>query len=474
MMIGRCIGVVVASLGGFAIPVYGQCSPSEVIKRIASDGALNANYAIAVGISNNTAIVGAWGATTPGGTFAGAAYVLVRNGPSWIDQSKLIALDGAANDSFGISVAISGDTAVIGSFLDDTASGVDAGSAYVFVRSGTIWTQQAKLTALDAATNDGFGVSVAIDGDTIIVGAENDDNAGGIDAGSAYVFSRSGVVWTQQAKLTASDGAAGDRFGYSVSLSNTTAVVGAQSDDTPAGATAGSAYVFTRCGALWSQQAKLTASDGADSDIFGVSVSISNNTIVVGAYGDDTPGGANAGSAYVFTRSGPTWVQQAKLTAGDGAAEDRFGVSVAVSGETIVVGSYNDDPPGGSNAGTAYLFTRSSNPCTAPWVQQTIIAASDGAANDAFGYSVALSQDSAIIGAFSADTAGGANAGAAYFFNLNCDNDSDGVINSIDECPGNAPGLQVDPAGRPLRDCNHDCIVNAADVQCIVNEMLSQ
>ncbi len=471
----QCVFVTaVAWLAGVSVPAHGQCSPGEVVRRNASDGAMNDNYGISVSISGDSAVVGSWGADTPGGADAGAAYILIQSGATWTEQAKLTALDGAPLDAFGISVAISGDTAVVGSFLDDTTSGVDAGSAYVFVRDGTMWAQQAKLTALDAATNDQFGISVAIEGDTIIVGAEADDTPGGIDSGSAYVFTRSGTVWTQQAKLIASDAAAGDRCGYSVAISGNTVVAGAQEDDTPAGSNAGSAYVFTRCGVVWLQQAKLTATDGAGNDTFGVSVAIQNDTVVVGANADDTPQGANAGSAYVYSRSGATWAQQEKLTAADGASGDQFGISVALSGDTVVVGAYNDDPPSGSNAGTAYLFTRSSDPCTAPWVQQTIIAASDGAANDVFGYSVALSQDSAIIGAFSADTAGGANAGAAYFFNLNCDNDSDGIINSLDECPGNAPGLKVDPAGRPLRDCNQDCIVNAADVQCIVNEMLSQ
>ncbi|MSQ08671.1 MAG: hypothetical protein EXR44_05165, partial [Dehalococcoidia bacterium] len=202
------------------------------------------------------------------------------------------------------------------------------------------WTQQQKLTASDGAANDFFGYSVAVSGDTAVVGAWGDDSA----KGSAYVFTRSGSTWTQQQKLTASDGAAIDYFGYSVAVSGDTAVVGAYGDDSYKG----SAYVFTRSGSTWTQQQKLTASDGAANDYFGGSVAVSGDTAVVGAYGDDS----EKGSAYVFTRSGSTWTQQQKLTASDGAANDFFGWSVAVSGDTAVVGARSDD----SSKGSAYMF----------------------------------------------------------------------------------------------------------------------
>ena len=158
--------------------------------------------------------------------------MFVRSGGAWTQQAKLTASDAAADDRFGISVAVAGDTAVVGAFLDDTLAGTDAGSAYVFVRSGGAWTQQAKLTASDAAADDPFGDSVAVAGDTAVVGAL-DDTLAGTDAGSAYVFVRSGGAWTQQAKLTASDAAADDQFGYSVAVAGDTAVVGAYFDDHP-------------------------------------------------------------------------------------------------------------------------------------------------------------------------------------------------------------------------------------------------
>jgi hypothetical protein len=457
-----------------AIQAWGQCAPVEVAKRTATDGALNDNYGIVVALNGDTAVVGAWGADTVNGVDAGAAYVLIRSGGVWTQQSKLIAQDGATNDNFGLTVAVSGDTAVVGASNNTTPAGAGAGAVYVFTRNGTTWSQQAKLIASDGAAGDSFGISVAIEGDTIVIGAESDDTTGGVDAGSAYVFTRSGTFWTQQAKLTASDGAAGDRFGYSAALSGSTAIIGAQGDDTAGGSNAGSAYVFIRCGTVWTQQAKLTASDGAANDLFGVSVAVSGDIAVAGAYTDDTPAGANAGSAYVFTRSGASWVQQAKLTASDAAAGDQFGVSVAIDTDTIVVGAYTDDTPAGADAGSVYVFTRGNDVCAASWTQPAKLTASDGAASDVFGYSVALWRDSVIVGAFSDDTAAGANAGSAYLFSLGCDSDGDGVINSLDACPDNAPGLPVDAAGRPLRDCNGDCLVNGADVQCIADEMLNQ
>src|SRR6185503_19688910 len=188
--------------------------------------------------------------------------------------------DAAAGDLFGDSVAVSGDTAVVGAIGDDDG-GTSSGSAYVFVRSAGVWSQQQKLTASDALAGDEFGYSVAVSGDTAVVGARSDSDAGTF-SGSAYVFVRSAGVWSQQQKLTASDAAAGDFFGFSVAVSGDTAVVGAIFDD-DAGSGSGSAYVFVRSAGVWSQQQKLTASDAAASDSFGASVAVSGDTAVVGA-----------------------------------------------------------------------------------------------------------------------------------------------------------------------------------------------
>ena len=210
------------------------------------------------------------------------------------ESAKLLASDGAAGDVFGFEVAVSGDTAVVGAFRDDD-KGTESGSAYVFVRSGTTWTQQAKLLASDGAAGDEFGFSVAVSGDTAVVGAFRDDDKG-TESGSAYVFVRSGTTWTQQAKLLASDGRLFDIFGISIAVSGDTVVVGASFDDDN-GSASGSAYVFARSGTTWTQQAKLLASDGAFFDTFGTSVAVSGDTAVVGAFRDDDKG-TDSGSAW--------------------------------------------------------------------------------------------------------------------------------------------------------------------------------
>ncbi|HND20040.1 MAG TPA: hypothetical protein PLB18_11735, partial [Acidobacteriota bacterium] len=303
-----------------------------------------------------TAVVGAQGDDIGANTDQGSAYVFVRSGTTWSQQQKLTASDGAASDIFGWSVAITGETAVVGARGDDIGANTDQGSAYVFVRSGTTWSQQQKLTASDGAAFDQFGLSVAISGETVVVGAAGDDIGAAIDQGSAYVFVRSGATWSQQQKLTASDGAGDDEFGQSVAISGETVVVGAFLDDIGANIDQGSVYVFVRTGATWSEQQKLTASDGAMSDQFGISVAISGETVVVGAYLDDVSANTNQGSAYVFVRTGTTWSQRQKLTTSDGAVDDRFGISVAISGETAVVGSYFDDIGAATDQGSAYVF----------------------------------------------------------------------------------------------------------------------
>jgi hypothetical protein len=379
-------------------------------KLTASDGAAGDYFGGSVSISGDTVVVGADQGDTAGGVDAGSAYVFVRSGSAWSPQQKLVAADGTEYDHFGISVSVSGDTAVVGAFQDSPAGVSLAGSAYVFARAGEVWNEQQKLTASDAGPGDDFGSSVSISGGTVVVGAEQSDIQGGSGAGSAYVFVWSGTAWDEQQKLVAPDGAAADRFGYSLSVSGDTAVVGAFGDDTTAGADAGSAYVFVRSGTVWSQQQKLTG-DGAP-DGFGWSVSASGETVVVGAPGADTAGGSGAGAAYVFVRSGTVWSQQQKLTAGDGAASDGFGSSVSASGDTVVVGARGADPAGGSAAGAAYVFVRSGS----AWSQRQKLTAGDGAAYDFFGSSVSASGGTAVIGASGDDTGGGANAGSAYVF----------------------------------------------------------
>ncbi|MFQ6615865.1 MAG: FG-GAP-like repeat-containing protein [Fidelibacterota bacterium] len=362
------------------------------MNRTASDGQTYDYFGYSVAISGDYLAVGSY-LDDGNVSSSGSAFIFYRNeggSDNWGQQAKLTADDAAGSDYFGISVVMSGDYVIVGAQYNDD-DGTSSGSAYIFVRSGTNWTQQTKLTASDAAANHFFGHSVAIDGDYVIVGSP-DDNSVASDAGSAYIFVRSGTSWTQQAKLTASDGAASDFFGKSVSIRGDYAVVGSYRDDDK-GSSSGSAYIFVRSGSNWTQQAKLTASDGASSDFFGTSVSISGDYLVVGADGDDDNGGAS-GSAYIFLRSGSSWGELTKITASDGASSDYFGASVSISDTFVAVGAYGDDDKG-STSGSVYIFKREGT----SWTQHNKFLASDGAASDRFGWSVSLDSTTLSIGA---------------------------------------------------------------------------
>jgi hypothetical protein len=393
-------------------PLCGGGTWAEQAHPTPSDGMASDLFGNAVAISGDTAVVGAVFADTAGGTNAGAAYVYVRSGSVWAQQQKLTASDGAGSQKYGISVAISGDTIIVGAQGNGTT---DAGAAYVYTRSGTVWTQQQKLTASDGAAADLFGYSVSITNDTAVVGAILDDNGGGADAGSAYVFARSGTVWTQQQKLMASDGAATDKFGNAVAISGETVVIGARENDAPFTDT-GSAYVFTRSAGVWSQQQKLTASDAATGDQLGYSVAIYGDRIVTGAQSADTFLGTDAGAAYVFLRSGTVWSQTDKLFGFFGTANDHFGQSVSISNDRLVVGGILGDTTGGTDAGYAWVFKLTN----ATWKAFQRITASDGAAADEFGVSVAIDGDTSIVGAESDDTPGGTDAGSIYVFKDSC------------------------------------------------------
>ena len=279
--------------------------------------------------------------------------VLALAGPSWaqVTEHKLTASDGAADDWFGFSVSLSeGTRALVGAWMDDD-QGTNSGSAYVYERQGDgSWLEVDKLTASDGAAGDGFGGSVSLSGDRALVGASGDASS----RGSAYAYERQGDgSWLEVDKLTASDGAAGDQFGESVSLSGDRALVGAQFDN-DLGTDSGSAYVYERQGdGSWLEVAKLTASDGAADDRFGVSVSLSETRALVAAYLDEDLG-SQSGSAYVFERQGDgSWLEVAKLTASDGAALDQFGNSVSLSeGTRALVGAWMDDDLG-SHSGSA-------------------------------------------------------------------------------------------------------------------------
>ena len=484
----------------------------EAYLKPAAVGTTQANdrFGYAVAVSGDTVVVGAYsedsnttgvqaGAGTPNESTsqAGAAYVFVRSAGVWTQQAflKPAAIGTTQEDDwFGYAVAVSGDTVVVGAINEDSGttgvnstaneSAANAGAAYVFVRTGTAWSQQAYLkpaTFGSTQTEDQFGRSVAVSGDTVVVGAMNEDsstmgvastaNESATDAGAAYVFVRSGAVWSQQAYLK--PGAVSitqdyDQFGTSVAISGDTVVVGVPYEDSStsgvqAGAGtpndslgidggSGAACLYVRSGAAWSQQAYAKAGNtpigpGAG-DQFGASVAVSGDTVVVGAPAEDsrstgvnsTPDelATDAGAAYIFVRSAGVWSQQAYLkpaAVGTTQVGDYFGTSVAISGDTVVVGAFAEDSgstgvnstPGESatSSGAAYVFTRSAG----VWSQQAYLkpaAIGSTQAFDYFGYSVAVSGDTVVVGAFGESSlTTGVNstpnesallAGAAYVF----------------------------------------------------------
>jgi len=417
-----------------------ECEPfyaNEWAKLLASDGETEDYFGCAVAISGDTAVVGAYrDVVGPYGYMLGSAYVFRHDGSSWTEEQKLLASDGEHGDIFGWSVAICNDTIVIGNYVDNNDNGLWAGGAYVFRFNGSSWVEEQKLLASDGAAQDLFGRSVGVCDDIVVIGADGDDD----DCGAAYVFRYDGSSWTEEQKLLASDREAGDLFGYSAALSENAVVVGAEGDDDN-GFHSGSAYVFRYNGSSWVQEAKLLPSDGAAEDRFGVAVAMSGDAVVVGVPSDDDAFPADSrfdsGSAYVFRYDGSSWAQEAKLLASYGERDDQFGSSVAISGDTAVVGAFREDgvyPPWSPDVGAAYAFLYDGS----SWVEEAKLLASDGAHTDWFGESVAISDGAAVIGAY-LDDDNGEGSGSAYVFPGLSDCNSNGRIDTRDVADGTSP-----------------------------------
>ena len=392
----------------------------------------NDEFGYSVAIDGETAVVGVPGASNR----IGAAYVYTKDlRGAWSHAAVLTAgTDGAANDEFGFSVAVDGDTVVVGAHQHDTGGTADAGAAYVFIKPDTVigWVNTtsptAKLTATGGGANDGFGISVAVDGEIVVVGAHQHDTGGTADAGAAYIFTKpdTAIGWVDTvsptAKLTATGGEANDEFGISVAVDGETVVVGAHRRNSNGDAGVGGAYVFTKkaedAWATTDIADLLTASDGARADQFGISVAIEGDTVVVGAHQYHVNGKVDAGGAYVFARDSNSgkWRQGAKLIASDAEANDRFGVSVAVNEDedTIVVGANLDDRDNAvTNSGSAYVFTNRSG----VWAEALNLAAPDAVSNDHFGQSVAMDEGTLLAGAPLEDDGGDAT-GSAYVMDI--------------------------------------------------------
>jgi hypothetical protein len=410
-------------------------------------------FGAAVAVSGDTAVVGSPDDTTGFGSRSGSVYVFVRAGGAWTQQQKLLSADLAADDAFGRSVSISGDTLVAGAPGDDTGAGIDAGSAYVFTRAGSAWSQQAKLVAPAAADGDFLGGAVSIDVDSVAVGAPG-EGGGSFSDGAVYVFlrvgpswslqqrlaptpgvgaefgtslalredtlivgapaevpegavhvlRRGGGVWAEEQALTAAVGEPGSGYGRAVAVSNGAAFVGAPFRDDASG----SVYVFRDAGPPWVEETRLDPPGTALLDAFGSALALEGDVLAVGAPGDDVPGGRDAGSVYVFVRTGATWGLQQKIVAGDASDRDRFGTAMALSGDTLAIGA----PGPGYETEAVYVFVRTGG----VWLQQQKLVSPSGELFAQFGTAVAVDGDSLIVGAPGEDAGGQPAAGAAYVF----------------------------------------------------------
>lgn len=362
------IALVGAIDGGFAYTagaayVYMRTNGvwSEQAELIPSDPAATDRFGDAVALSEdgNTAIIGAPNKHIGANSDQGAAYIFRRNNSSWVQQQELLASDGAELDSFGVSVALSsdGNTALIGAWGDNSV-----GAAYIFKWNGASWTQQAKLTASDAVSGNTFGLTIALSGDGTIalVGDWYKTVGANSSQGAAYVFKWNGAAWVEQQKLTASDGAAGDLFssGLAISRDGSTIIAGSPQKTVGVNAGQGAAYVFTWNGAAWVFQQELTASDGAAGDYFGRGGSLSSDgkSIVISAPERDS----GLGAAYLFQWDGSSWAEWQLLTASDGVAGDNFGGDLAISsdGTTALSGARAKHTSAGS---AAYVFVTEFN-----------------------------------------------------------------------------------------------------------------
>ena len=360
-----------------------------------------------VAIDGDYAVVGAPLQGGFGTNNAGAAYVYQLVAGVWTYVKKLTApWGGAPGDQFGYSVDVSAGYIIVGAINTDYYGVTDMGAAYVFQGSGSIWNLVATLRPSDGANGDQFGNSVGISGIRAIVGSAKDDDHG-TSSGSAYFFEDTYYYgWTQINKVTASDAHAGDAFGTDVSISGDYAVVGAPSNVGVDYKYSGAVYVFNRWGSYWTQDQKLVHDDADFFDHLGESVDILGMEIIAGApFAND-----KAGNAYIFSMSGSTWSQEAKLSAADGASLDKFGHSVGITAGFAAVGAFRDDD-NGEDSGSMYIFEEAAN----VWTQLTKHTASDGIAGDQFGWRVDIDGDYAISGA-PYHTEVSADDGAAYIY----------------------------------------------------------
>jgi len=397
IVVAGSVGVVWVSAASWVAGGGGTWPEDQLL--VAADAADSDYFGYSIASNGTTALVGVVYDDEGSYGNAGSVRVFERSAGSWAQVDRLLASDYINSGFFGRSVSMSGDTAAIGS----NGISFKRGAAYIFVGGPSVWTEEQKLTAPDAAALDEFGYSIAIDGDTVVVGSRMADHSTLINPGAAYVFTRAGSVWSFEQKLVAGDPGQDDWFGYQVAISgDTVAVTALQHDAT------GAVYMFTRSGTVWSQQQKLIASDGPDVGNLGICLTLVGDTLAAGANTTDHTAMVNAGAVYVFERSGASWSEVQRLTASDAREEVGFGSSLAVAGDTLLVGAGNDDLYGIENAGSAYLFDRTGG----VWTEQQKLVTGEPEQGARLGFTVAVTPEVALVTAPFAEVDVATDAGA--------------------------------------------------------------
>ncbi|MBC7850244.1 MAG: hypothetical protein H7Y31_10935 [Chitinophagaceae bacterium] len=390
--------------GNVGYGVWGDCATNGNISDYQpvadATGAVSDLFGMSVSIDNNFAIVGAPLAKVGENFFeAGSASIYQYNGNSWVFMQKITDPAGQNGDHFGISVSISGNYAIIGAYQDNVgAINADHGSACVFQYNGSSWVFMQKIVDPGGAANDQFGRSVAISGNHCVIGAHLDDFGAMIDKGSASFFRYNGTNWILTQKSADPAGGGGDKFGTSVSMSGNNVVIGAFEDGIGSAAYQGSVTVYHYNGTTgWDLVQTITDANGAGGDNFGVSVSIAGNYFVVGSYNDDVGANTNQGSAFIYRFDGATWVLMQQLTDPIGVAGDLFGYSVSISGNYVLIGAVNHDTGVITDPGAAILYQR----LGIGWQKMQLISDPAGNVNNFFGLSAGISELSKqfIIGA---------------------------------------------------------------------------
>ena len=361
-------------------------------------------FGVSVALHGTMAMVGADQMKVGDNEDQGAVYVFEESGGVWTMTQQILANDGTAGDTFGNAVVFEGNTALIGAYAKTVGDNFSQGTAYVFTLQDGSWVQTQEITAADGQMFDNFGYSLGLSGTTMMIGADAAQVGTNSFQGAVYVFDGTSGTWTNTQKLSASDGGIGDIFGYSISFDGTTAVIGAYANNQYQGA----AYVFGNTGGTWTESQKLVADDGASNTYFGYATALSGSTILVGAWGSNPGGNDTQGAAYIFTNSGGTWMQTQELVGDDGQPFDKFGHSVALDGTHALIGADGVN----SAQGAVYAFDGTGG----VWTQTQKFYASDGAPNDQFGFPVTIDGTMALVGSWLWSTPQQVSQGSAYFF----------------------------------------------------------